>query len=191
MSNNKDDDADKINGADCKESLSDETEEAKIKLARSNKTEGSGLTKEFGKPIAATNEVSQMHADVSSQYDLMHRNRNIMAQSGISQVFGDLLPKKAGAKNEASKDKEAKAMSEPKLSNKSKEGEISPEKEAGAAADNRVLAEKNQEIVSKYRAMRRTEFAQSGITQAFGDLLPKKSKDLDNALEEEKDSKKD
>jgi hypothetical protein len=147
------------------------------------KREGSGLTKELGKPLAESNELSQMHADVSSKYTEMNETRKKMGQSGISQVFGDLLPgsspqteviteeklETCGASNETVDPYECKA-----------EDNTLGKIDATDIPDGKVLAQKNEDIITKYKQMKRPNMAQSAIFQAFGDLLPKKASESED-----------
>ena len=57
------------------------------------KSETSGITREIGK-ISPDNEVAKRNAETLSEYEKMRKSYRNLAQSGISQAFGTLLPKK-------------------------------------------------------------------------------------------------
>lgn len=59
-----------------------------------------GLTSQFGLPLADSNENTKRYSDVASEYQKLREKNKNLNQSGITQAFGALLPKKEKKKEE-------------------------------------------------------------------------------------------
>jgi hypothetical protein len=108
--NNKSEADEKLSESLKKESANDSSVQAQADQANTGEIETkikkqhhTGITQQIGL-LSESNETAKKYSDVVNQYQQM-RSRNNLAESGISQAFGSLLPKKT-AEEDAKEQKE-------------------------------------------------------------------------------------